>query len=145
MSKRVIEKPQVTIWRLFSCWISKATCAQAHIRVRAPTSKCVVLIASQMRLRVTLYVHCLSCLYSDTLRSILNFDAEMKSTLLQPFICLRKLFAQRQSSLPTDSKILIKLSSILQSNMEDYSISCAVTRAISLCLRHNNGRTADIT
>jgi hypothetical protein len=32
------EGPQTTIWRRASCWISKATLAQAHGRARAATT-----------------------------------------------------------------------------------------------------------
>jgi hypothetical protein len=39
MSKNVVEPEtfQMTIWHNVSCWIIKATCAQAHARVSAPT------------------------------------------------------------------------------------------------------------
>jgi hypothetical protein len=50
------------------------------------------------------------------------------------------LFVQRPNSVPAYSKILIKLSSILQSNTEDCSTPWAATSAISLSLGHNNGR-----
>ena len=38
MSKNIVkpQRPQMTIWRRFACWIIKATHAQAQFRVRAP-------------------------------------------------------------------------------------------------------------
>jgi len=59
---------------------------------------------------------------------------------LQTFVRLKILFAQCPNSVPAYSEILIKLSSILQSNAEDYSTPWAVTSAIALCLGHSNGR-----
>jgi hypothetical protein len=40
MSKNFVEpeRTQMTIWRCVECWISKATRAQAHARIRAPTT-----------------------------------------------------------------------------------------------------------
>jgi hypothetical protein len=91
MSKNVVEpeRPRMTIWRRVACWISKATRAQAHDRAppthtrmyppspprgrRPPpppppthTQKYFFPTATTVswtRLNVTLYVHCLSCLY----------------------------------------------------------------------------------
>ena len=79
MSKNVMEPegPQMAIWRLVSCWISKTTCAQAHssacasthvgTRAHAHTQMYVRLtglftatVVSSARLIVTLHVHCLS-------------------------------------------------------------------------------------
>ena len=37
MSKNMAERPQVTLLRCVTCWISKATRAQTHSRARAPT------------------------------------------------------------------------------------------------------------
>ena len=71
------EGPQMAIWRLVSCWISKTTCAQAHssacasthvgTRAHAHTQMYVRLtglftatVVSSARRIVTLHLHCLS-------------------------------------------------------------------------------------
>jgi hypothetical protein len=73
MSKTVAEpeRPQTIRRMRITCWISKATKAQKHVRARAPTpthrpicnNYCfsTATIVSWTRLKVTLYVHCLSC------------------------------------------------------------------------------------
>jgi len=69
-----------------------------------------------------------------------SFIWMLKWLFFQPFIRLKILFAQCQILSLPDSKNVIKLSSILQSNTEDYSTSWAVTTVMSLCLGHKNGR-----
>jgi hypothetical protein len=64
----------------------------------------------------------------------------LKWVFFQPFIRFKMLFAQCEILSLPDSKAVIKLSSILQSNTENYSTSWAVTTAMSLCLGHKNGR-----
>jgi hypothetical protein len=87
MSKNVVkpQRPQVTIWRLVACWISKVTRAKAHAcgcahtptRTHARThmhtlteicnTYCLstTAVVSCTRLNITSYVHCLSCYYTD--------------------------------------------------------------------------------
>jgi hypothetical protein len=79
----------VTIWRIrFACWISKATCTQAHAHSHAPwythararthTWKYVIIInfPQQQWLRThlngTLYVRCLSCYMSCLWNTLLE-------------------------------------------------------------------------
>ena len=78
MSKNVVQpdRTQMATWRLVACWISKATCAQAHASACAPTPTPLLhththkyvrycfstaTTVSWTLLSVTLCVHCLSC------------------------------------------------------------------------------------
>ena len=51
----------MTIWRMrIACWIPKATDAQSESRTLIGISTTTVV--ARMRVGVTLYVHCLSCM-----------------------------------------------------------------------------------
>ena len=77
------ERRQMIIWRRVACWISNATRAQAHARVRVPTrarthsrthtekncNLCCFSTATWTHLNIRLYPHCFSyifcCLFSQ--------------------------------------------------------------------------------
>ena len=59
MSKSTVEpeKTQIPLWRRVTCWISKATCAQAPARVRAPTLHTRALTPLRARARTHTHTH----------------------------------------------------------------------------------------
>ena len=82
-SKNVVEpeRLQVALWRRVVCWTSKATRASAraltpthsptraymHIEICNTYCFLTATLVSWMRLRVTVYVHCLSCKFLQVL------------------------------------------------------------------------------
>jgi hypothetical protein len=72
-------RPRMTKWRIrIACWITKVTHAFAICNTYCISSATAV---KRMRLDVTLYIHCLSCVYLRT-----NNDYFLTETILLVFI-----------------------------------------------------------
>ena len=75
MWKNIVEldRPQMTIWRMrLACWIPNSTNINSEYVIIIDFSTGTV--AARTRLDVTLYMHCVSCLYIlwDSLNVVLN-------------------------------------------------------------------------
>jgi hypothetical protein len=66
MWKYIVEqgRPQVAIWRIrIACWIPKTTTKTHKLRICNTYLLSTATFVERTRLNITLYLHCLSCLY----------------------------------------------------------------------------------